>query len=102
MLSRLRRSRLTASQKKWLSAIESHLSEIVSPLTTRLAANPYRLTRAEIRVAEHIRQGKTTREIAGLMGITKRTVEVHRHHIRRKFNITRQRVNLKVFLQTLK
>lgn len=101
-LSRLRRSRLTASQKKWLSAIESHLSEIVSPLTTRLAANPYRLTRAEIRVAEHIRQGKTTREIAGLMGITKRTVEVHRHHIRRKFNITRQRVNLKVFLQTLK
>jgi DNA-binding CsgD family transcriptional regulator len=101
-LLRLRRSRLTASQEKWLSAIESHLSEIVSPLTTRLSANPYRLTRAEIRVAELIRQGKTTREIADLMGITKRTVEVHRHHIRRKFNITRQGVNLKVFLQALK
>jgi DNA-binding CsgD family transcriptional regulator/GAF domain-containing protein len=101
-LCRLRRSRLTASQEKWLSAIESHLSQIVSPLTTRLAANPYRLTRAEIRVAELIRQGKATLEIAGLMGITKRTVEVHRHHIRRKFNITRQGVNLKVFLQTLK
>jgi hypothetical protein len=36
-LCRIRRTRLTKSQMKWLNTIESHLNGIVSPLTTRLS-----------------------------------------------------------------
>jgi DNA-binding CsgD family transcriptional regulator len=89
-LSRLRSSRLSASQKKWLAAIESHLNGIVSPLTTRLSSNAYGL------------KGKSSKEIAGLTGTSIRTVQVHRAHIRRKLKLNRQGANLKVFLQTMK
>jgi DNA-binding CsgD family transcriptional regulator len=101
-LTQLKRSRPTATQRRWLVILETYLHQITSPLTTRLSANPYRLTRTELRVVEHVRQGQTARESAERLGISIRTLEAHRHHIRRKLNLVRQKANLRSYLQALK
>lgn len=48
---------------------------------------PETLTARERGVAGHIVQGRSSREIAGILGISSRTVDVHRAAILRKFGL---------------
>jgi DNA-binding NarL/FixJ family response regulator len=46
-----------------------------------------RLTDRELEVFEHVGRGKSTHDIAGLLGISPRTVDAHRTHIREKLGL---------------
>jgi DNA-binding NarL/FixJ family response regulator len=46
-----------------------------------------RLTDRELEVFEHVGRGKSTQDIAGLLGISPRTVDAHRTHIREKLGL---------------
>jgi DNA-binding CsgD family transcriptional regulator len=48
-----------------------------------------------------IKEDKTTKEIAEFMRLSKKTVETHRDHIRRKLGIKHKKVNLRTYLSTL-
>jgi DNA-binding CsgD family transcriptional regulator len=61
----------------------------------------YGLTSSELKVANFVRQGKRTREIASLLGISTRTVEAYRLGIRRKMRIQGRKVNLRTFLMSI-
>lgn len=52
------------------------------------------LSPREREVAVQVRNGRTSKEIAELLGIAEATVERHRHNIRRKFKIANKAVNL--------
>jgi DNA-binding CsgD family transcriptional regulator len=56
------------------------------------------LTPVEMEVANFVRHGRTTKEIATLMNISSRTVDMHRLNIRRKLGIHRTGTNLRSFL----
>lgn len=45
------------------------------------------LTSREVEVIKNVTQGLTSKEISKKMGISMKTVEVHRHHILKKLNI---------------
>jgi DNA-binding NarL/FixJ family response regulator len=45
------------------------------------------LSQREIEVIDHIRIGRSSREIADVLQVSKKTVEVHRYNIMRKLNI---------------
>lgn len=45
------------------------------------------LTKREVEIVNLVRQGKSSNEIAEVLHIAKKTVEVHRHNILRKLNI---------------
>ncbi len=71
------------------------MTRLISTLRTVLQQTRFKypgggaaLTDAEATVLHHILQGKTSREIAGLLCRSHRTVEVHRHHIMRKLGAT--------------
>lgn len=45
------------------------------------------LTDRELQVLNLLGQGRTTREVAGVLGVSVKTVDSHRHHIKKKLNL---------------
>lgn len=85
----------------YLEIIEENLKEIVSPFSSTLSAATLKLTMTEIQVANHIKAGLATVEVARLMSISPGTVEFHRKNIRRKLGLRKTQTNLKVYLKSL-
>ncbi|MFH2092180.1 MAG: PAS domain S-box protein [Pseudomonadota bacterium] len=59
-------------------------------------------TPLEVQVADLIKQNKSTKEIANILHTSVRAIYFHRENIRKKLNLTRNKNNLKTFLQTSK
>ncbi|MBL0715405.1 MAG: GAF domain-containing protein [Desulfosarcina sp.] len=100
-LEKLAASRLNKQQCLYLDILSSHLEEIISPFTKRLYSPHFGLTATEIQVASLVKQGKRTKEIADLMNVSHKTVEVHRKHIRRKLGLNQSKANLRTHLLSL-
>jgi DNA-binding CsgD family transcriptional regulator len=98
---KLKGSKLENNQKTWLEILETQLGEIISPFTRRLTFQQMNLTPTEIRVAALVRDGKTTQEIAEIMGSSEKSISVHRNHIRGKLGLRGKRTNLEAYLASL-
>ena len=59
------------------------------------------LTAREIQIANLIKQGKTTKEIAETLNVSSRAVEFHRNNIRTKMALKNRKANLSSFLSSL-
>jgi PAS domain S-box-containing protein len=101
VLERLKQSRLDRRQQTYVSILESHLNEIISPFAHKLKYSLLKLTPTESQVASLIREGKTTKEIGDWMNLSPRTVEFHRKNIRKKFGLTNKKKNLRTHLLSL-
>ena len=97
----LKRTQLGAKQTAYTSIIESHLHDIISPFLRSLSSKYVGLTPREIQVAGLVKQGKTNKEMAELLGVSVRAVEFHRESIRAKLGLKHQPVNLRSFLLSL-
>jgi PAS domain S-box-containing protein len=91
---------LTTRQKTLLRIIESNLGSIVSPFISRISSKYGSLTPTEIRVANLVKEGRSNKEIADLMSISKNTVLYHRHNIRKRLKLTNTPINLRSHLLT--
>jgi DNA-binding CsgD family transcriptional regulator len=60
-----------------------------------------RLTRAESRVADLLRKGHRTREIAEILKLSDKTIETHRKKIRRKLGLSHRKANLRTYLRSI-
>ena len=78
-----------------MDIIETSLQEIINPFTKNISNLMIRLTQSEIHIATMIKQGFTNKEIAQALNCSKRTIDTHRANIRKKLNLTNQKVNLK-------
>lgn len=88
-------------QKALFSIIESNLSDITCGFSRQLSLQFYNLTPSEVKVANFIRQGKKSREIAEVLGLSVRTIEAFRQSLRRKLLIQNKKINLRTFLMSL-
>jgi len=86
---------------KYASLAESYLTDIVSPFLHKLSVKNLRLTHKENMVANFIREGKTSKEMADLLNITVKAVDFHRYKIRLKLGIRSTKENLRSFLLAL-
>jgi DNA-binding CsgD family transcriptional regulator len=59
------------------------------------------LTPQEIQIVDLIKQGKNTKEIAGMLNASPNTIATHRNNIREKLNLRNAKVNLRSYLQSL-
>jgi PAS domain S-box-containing protein len=98
---KLNKSKLSQSQKTLLNILESNLNEIVSPFTRRLSTNYLNLTPTQIQVANLVKQGKTNKDIAEILNVSGRTIAFHRENIRKKFDLTNKKTNLKTHLMSI-
>jgi|GEM_PF-419111 len=67
-----------------IALVESLIEEIVYPLTKKRPSALEQLTSRELQISTLIKEGKTSKEIADLLCISKKTVDYHRANIRRK------------------
>jgi DNA-binding CsgD family transcriptional regulator len=102
LADRLRGSRLDDRQRAWLDILETNLKDIISPFSRKLNSKFWKLTAAEFQVANFIRNGKITKEIAILMRIAPSTINTYRDNIRTKLGIKNKKINLRTYLMDIK
>jgi DNA-binding CsgD family transcriptional regulator len=99
-LEKLKNTSLDSNQRVYVSILESNLNEIILPFSRKLSSNYLGLTPTEIRVANLIKDERTTKEIAEIMNLSGKTVETHRTRIRKKLGIKHKKVNLRSYLSS--
>jgi len=99
-LEKLCESGLDESQKVYIDIVRSNLEEIISPLLKHLSQR-HGFTPTELQLVDLIKQGKETKEIAHLLGLSNRTIDTHRHNIRKKLGLLNKSVNLQAYLSSL-
>lgn len=97
----LKKTQLDTEQMTYLDILESHIIDMASPFVKTLSSQFYNLTPREMKVASLIKAHKSTKEIAGLLGISTSAVVFHRHNIRKKLGLVKRNTNLRSFLQSL-
>ncbi len=93
-LEKLKKTKTTDLQMSCIRVIEINLDNIVSPFLKNLHSKYLNLTPKETRVATLVKEGRTTKEIADLLGMSVAAVEFHRNNIRRKLGIRNKKANL--------
>jgi PAS domain S-box-containing protein len=101
-IEKLRKFVSNSSYTSYLDLLESNLLQIVSPFSMSLSTALHNLTFSEIEVANLIRAGKISRDIAVLLNISKDTVDSHRQNIRKKLGLNAKKQNLQSYLLALK
>ena len=99
-LDKLNSSGLDAHQDFYMRMIQTQIKEIISPLKRNLS-NQYGLTQTEVELVALIKQGHQTKEIAEHLNLSHRTIDTHRHNIRKKMGLLHKGVNLRAHLLML-
>ena len=100
-IQQIKKYRMDNAALKYASLAESYLTDIVSPFLRKLSTKHLRLTHKEVLVANLLKDGKSSKEIADLLNITIRGVEFHRYRIRSKLGIRSTKDNLRSYLLAL-
>jgi len=100
-LEKLKQSPLSDAQRKILHTLETNIREMASPFVKELSSSYLDLTPTEIRVAGLIKEGRSTKEIADLLCLSRHTITSHRYKIRRKLGLLNKKKNLRSFLHSL-
>ena len=90
------------AQRETLKVIRSNLVDIVSPFGRALSLGFSKLTHRELQIANLIREGMTSKEIAALLHVSERTVTTHRDNIRKKIGLKLEKANLRTHLLSMR
>ncbi len=102
-LEKLRKNHLSSAlNETCLDIIETQLNNLFSPFSHKLSSDSLALTPKEIQVADLIRDGKTSKEIADILHISKGVADFHRDHIREKLGIKNRKGNLRTHLLSIR
>jgi len=101
-LHKLKNGRMDERQQAFLDILESNLNQLTSPFSRELSLKYLNITPAEFQVAELVKLGKRTKEIADLLNLSTRTIEAHREKIRKKLGLNDRKINLRTYLLSLR
>lgn len=89
-------------ERTLIGIVENNLHDIVTPFLHRLSSLNLLLTPHEVEVAALIRTGKSSQEIADVLGVSVSTISFHRKNLRRKLGLRDRTMNLRTYLLSLK
>ena len=99
-LEKLDKGKLNSESQTYLDIIKSNLKDVISPMANTLSSNYLALTPTELRIADMIKHGKTSKEIATMLNVSAKAVAFHRGNIRKKLGLTNKKRNLRTYLQS--
>ena len=88
--------------RAYINIIQSNLKDIISPFIDVLSSKLMRLTPTEIQVANFIKHGKTTKDMAEMLNLSVETIKFHRKNIRDKIGIKNKKANLRTQLLSIR
>ena len=94
-LEKLRKARSSSDRNTYLDILESSMNSIVSPFYRNITLKQLNLTPKEIEIATLVKEGKSTKEIAELLILSPRTIDLHRLNIRNKLGLKSKNANLR-------
>lgn len=94
-------NKITGSAKDSLITAEANLLNIFSEHTHDIVLLNAKLAPRELQIIHYIRQDKTSKETADLLGLKLSTIESYRENIRKKLKIKNKKINLKKFITSL-
>lgn len=97
---KLRAAQKCGKNHTLIDIIELNLKDILSPSTTKITSNDSELTPIEIKVANLVKKGYRTKEIASVFNCSIKTIDSHRASIRKKLGIKDRTTNLRTFLMS--
>lgn len=100
-IDKMKRGRLHPEQISYVDIVETNLNDILSPFLQKMSVKYANFTSTEIQVANLIKAGKTSKEIADIMNVSTGTIDTHRNNIRAKLNLNRKKINLRTYLNSL-
>ena len=100
-IEKLKAGKLQKQQKGVLEILETNLQDITAPMMRAVTMQHLHFTPAEISIANCIRHGKSSQDIAELLQLSIKTVHFHRENIRSKCGIKNKKVNLRTYLDSL-
>jgi PAS domain S-box-containing protein len=100
-LENLKATRLDEDQRILVEVMESNLTNVASSFAGQLDSWKTKLTPTEIQVADLLRLGKRTKEIATLLKVSPSAIAFHRNNIRAKLGLTRTPKNLVSYLRVV-
>ncbi len=98
-VEKLKKGRLEASHVTAVGFIEANLKEILSPFLDNLRA--FNLTPRQLEIIGLIKVGRTTKDIAEMLHVTKEAIDKQRFLIRKKLNLNNEKTNLRSYLLSL-
>ena len=101
-IEQLKKISLDQKARACLDLLESNFREITGPFLQNLRSKYHNLTFVEIQVANLIKEGRSSKEIAESLHISRSTVDSHRNNIRRKLELRKTKTNLRTYLLSLK
>jgi DNA-binding CsgD family transcriptional regulator len=100
-LDELKELSLENGAQAYLDIIRINIEQLVAPVSKKLSGVYQNLTPTEVKVADLIRQGQSTKTIAATLHTSPSTIEKHRNSIRRKLGILNKKANLQTYLNSL-
>ncbi|HBI15161.1 MAG TPA: helix-turn-helix transcriptional regulator [Desulfobulbaceae bacterium] len=100
-IEKLLESGVKGRERTMLEIVQERLREIISPFLNRFSSLHEFLTPQEIQVANMVREGRTSKEIADVLMISVSGVDFHRKQIRRKLQLSGSGKNLRSYLLSL-
>ena len=100
-LEKIKKTNLDEIQRTYLNSLEKNLNDITAPVLRGVSTKYLKLTPSEIQVANLVKQGKNTKEIADTLFMSARTIETHRYNIRIKLGLKGKKLNLRTYLSSL-
>jgi PAS domain S-box-containing protein len=101
LVDKLKRATRGTELEGTVDVLASCIEEVTSPLVSRVTAGQHGLTPREAQVAELVRRGRPTKEIADVLAISEKAVEYHRMKIRRKLGLSGTATSLQAHLSRL-
>ncbi|MBN1509303.1 MAG: helix-turn-helix transcriptional regulator [Sedimentisphaerales bacterium] len=92
--------RVSGQLRSYVTLLRQNLNQVADSFLSEMCRNHVELSPVEVVISTMIRNGLSTKEIAGIRCISPATVRRHRENIRRKLGLQNRKVNLATYLQS--